>query len=130
MDYVNSLYHWWIHRLVSIVRFYVIAMNHLPCIALEDTLLLAWVCGEERTIEFMERLGYASSKTPLLGLDCEKGTVKHPFPMNYILRPWKLGQWFYQVVKFGIVQYMIIKLLTALLSLILEAFGVYCEGEF
>ncbi|KAB1997707.1 hypothetical protein ES319_D12G042000v1 [Gossypium barbadense] len=78
----------------------------------------------------MERLGYASSKTPLLGLDCEKGTVKHPFPMNYILRPWKLGQWFYQVVKFGIVQYMIIKLLTALLSLILEAFGVYCEGEF
>ena len=54
----------------------------------------------------MKRLGRASSKTPLLGLDCEKGTVKHPFPMNYILRPWKLGQWFYQVVKFGIVQYV------------------------
>ncbi|KHG03719.1 Transmembrane protein [Gossypium arboreum] len=92
--------------------------------------LVACLGGEERTIEFMERLGHASSKTPLLGLDCEKGTVKHPFPVNYILRPWKLGQWFYQVVKFGIVQYMIIKLLTALLSLILEAFGVYCEGEF
>ncbi|XP_022762954.1 protein LAZ1 isoform X2 [Durio zibethinus] len=92
--------------------------------------LVACLGGEERTIEFMERLGRASSKTPLLGLDCEKGTVKHPFPMNYILRPWKLGQWFYQVVKFGIVQYMIIKLLTALLAVILEAFGVYCEGEF
>ncbi|XWS67631.1 hypothetical protein CRYUN_Cryun04dG0022200 [Craigia yunnanensis] len=78
----------------------------------------------------MERVGHASSETPLLGLDCEKGTVKHPFPMNYILRPWKLGQWFYQVIKFGIVQYMIIKLLTALLAVILEAFGVYCEGEF
>ncbi|XVF68051.1 hypothetical protein PTKIN_Ptkin10aG0172100 [Pterospermum kingtungense] len=92
--------------------------------------LVACLGGEERTIEFMERLGRASSKTPLLGLDCEKGTVKHPFPMNYILKPWKLGQWFYLVIKFGIVQYMIIKILTALLAVILEAFGVYCEGEF
>ncbi|KAK8625274.1 hypothetical protein V6N13_090149 [Hibiscus sabdariffa] len=62
-----SLYHWCIHHLVLIVRYYVIAMNHLQCIALEDTLLVAW---------------------------------------------------------------MIIKLLTALLAVILEAFGVYCEGEF
>ncbi|KAE8706642.1 Protein LAZ1 [Hibiscus syriacus] len=92
--------------------------------------LVGCLGGEERTIQFMERLGYASSLAPLLELDCEKGTVKHPFPMNYILKPWKLGQWFYQVVKFGIVQYMIIKLLTALLAVILEAFGVYCEGEF
>ncbi|KAL1180592.1 hypothetical protein V6Z11_A03G243400 [Gossypium hirsutum] len=92
--------------------------------------LVACLGGEERTIQFMERLGYASSLTPLLDLDCDKGTVKHPFPMNYFLKPWKLGQWFYQVIKFGIVQYMIIKLLTALLAVILEAFGVYCEGEF
>ncbi|KAG8497781.1 hypothetical protein CXB51_007236 [Gossypium anomalum] len=85
--------------------------------------LVACLGGEERTIQFMERLGYASSLTPLLDLDCDKGTVKHPFPMNYFLKPWKLGQWFYQVIKFGIVQYMIIKLLTALLAVILEAFG-------
>ncbi|TYG64072.1 hypothetical protein ES288_D06G079700v1 [Gossypium darwinii] len=50
--------------------------------------------------------------------------------MKYFLKPWKLGRWFYQVVKFGIVQYMIIKILTALLAVILEAFCVYCEGEF
>ncbi|MBA0549567.1 hypothetical protein Golob_020590 [Gossypium lobatum] len=92
--------------------------------------LVACLGGEDRTIEFMKRLGRASSKTPLLELDYEKGTIKHPFPMNYILRPWKLGQWFYQVVKFAIVQYMIIKSLTALLAVFLEAFGVYCEGEF
>ncbi|XP_038722733.1 protein LAZ1-like isoform X2 [Tripterygium wilfordii] len=89
--------------------------------------LVACLGGEERTIEFMERQGH--SKTPLIGHD-EKGTVKHPFPMNYILKPWKLGQWFYQVVKFGIVQYMLIKSLTAVLAVVLEAFGVYCEGEF
>ncbi|KAF5727114.1 transmembrane protein [Tripterygium wilfordii] len=88
--------------------------------------LVACLGGEERTIEFMKRQG--RSKTPLIGH--EKGTVKHPFPMNYILKPWKLGQWFYQVVKFGIVQYMLIKSLTAVLAVVLEASGVYCEGEF
>ncbi|TYH67416.1 hypothetical protein ES332_D06G186700v1 [Gossypium tomentosum] len=78
----------------------------------------------------MRRLGRANSKTPLLGHSCEKGTIKHSFPMKYFLKPWKLGRWFYQVVKFGIVQYMIIKISTALLAVILEAFGMYCEGEF
>ena len=54
----------------------------------------------------MERQGRASSKTPLLEHSSENGTVKHPFPMNYFLKPWKLGQGFYQLVKFGIVQYV------------------------
>lgn len=92
--------------------------------------LVACLGGEERTIEFMERQGRASSKTPLLENNCEKGTVKHPFPMNYFLKPWKLGQWFYQVIKIGIVQYMIIKSLSAILAVILEAFNLYCEGDF
>ncbi|XP_052486304.1 protein LAZ1 homolog 1-like [Gossypium raimondii] len=70
----------------------------------------------------MRRLGRANSKTPLLGHSCEKGTIKHSFPMKYVLKPWKLGRWFYQVVKFSIVQYMIIKILAALLAVILEAF--------
>ncbi|TXG75508.1 hypothetical protein E1A91_1Z009700v1 [Gossypium mustelinum] len=51
----------------------------------------------------MRRLGHANSKTPLLGHNCEKGTIKHPFPMKYFLKPWKLSRWLYQVVKFGIV---------------------------
>ncbi|KAH7574794.1 hypothetical protein JRO89_XS02G0005700 [Xanthoceras sorbifolium] len=84
--------------------------------------------GEARTIEFMER--ERRVKAPLLEPGLEKGTIHHPFPLNYILKPWKLGQWFYQVVKFGIVQYMIIKSLSAIVALILEIFGVYCEGEF
>ncbi|KAF5936001.1 hypothetical protein ACSBR2_013903 [Camellia fascicularis] len=90
--------------------------------------LVACLGGEERTIEFMERQGRA--KIPLLDHGIEKGTIKHPFPMNYFLKPWKLNQWVYQVIKFGIVQYMIIKAVTAILSVILEAFGVYCEGDF
>ncbi|KAL3581063.1 hypothetical protein D5086_018898 [Populus alba] len=92
--------------------------------------LVACLGGEERTIEFLEREGRSSSKAPLLEHNHERGIIKHPFPMNYIFKPWKLGQWFYQVVKFGIVQYMLIKSLTAVLAVLLEAFGVYCEGDF
>ncbi|KAH0744833.1 hypothetical protein AABB24_012984 [Solanum stoloniferum] len=92
--------------------------------------LIACLGGEERAILFMEREGRAASKMPLLEHDSEKGVVKHLFPMNYFLKPWKLGQWVYQVIKFGIVQYMIIKAFTAILAVILEAFGVYCEGDF
>ncbi|XP_048233928.1 protein LAZ1 isoform X2 [Ricinus communis] len=92
--------------------------------------LVACLGGEERTIEFMERKGRASFKAPLLEHGDDTGFVKHPFPMNYILKPWRLGRWFYQVVKFGIVQYMLFKSLSAILAVILEAFNVYCEGEF
>ncbi|GAB4853089.1 Protein laz1 [Ancistrocladus abbreviatus] len=92
--------------------------------------LVACMGGEERTIEFMERQGRSASLAPLLEQCSEKGVIKHPFPMNYFLKPWKLGEWLYQVIKSGIVQYMIIKSLTAILAVILEAFGVYCEGDF
>ncbi|KAJ6386360.1 hypothetical protein OIU77_029348 [Salix suchowensis] len=87
-------------------------------------------CLEERSIEFLEREGRLCSKAPLLEHNHERGIIKHPFPMNYIFKPWKPGQWFYQVVKFGIVQYMLIKSLTAVLAVLLEVFGVYCEGDF
>lgn len=45
-------------------------------------------------------------KTSLLEPGSDKGTIVHPFPMNYFMKPWELGQWFYQVVKIGIVQYV------------------------
>ncbi|XP_022854457.1 protein LAZ1-like [Olea europaea var. sylvestris] len=92
--------------------------------------LVACLGGEERTIAFMKREGRISAKMPLLDHGSERGIVKHPFPMNLILKPWKMGQWVYQVIKFGIVQYMIIKAVTAILAVILEVFGVYCEGDF
>jgi hypothetical protein len=38
---LNSLFHCWIRQLVLISKYCGIAMNHLLCIALEDTLLLA-----------------------------------------------------------------------------------------
>ncbi|WOK98412.1 protein LAZ1 [Canna indica] len=88
--------------------------------------LVACLGGEERTIEYLDRQG--NMKTPFLE---HEGEIKHPFPMNYIFRkPWRLSKWFYQIIKMGIVQYMIIKTVTAILAMVLEACGVYCDGEF
>jgi len=51
----------------------------------------------------MKRHGHSNATTPLLEPFCEKVFVKKPFPLNYFFKPWRLGQWFFQVVKFGIV---------------------------
>ncbi|URE28610.1 hypothetical protein MUK42_18201 [Musa troglodytarum] len=149
---------------VLIAVSYVIATRPLPCTALEDILLLAWIVicliclehiiapfkviwqagstiptcikwlhlliigGEERTIEFMEREGCSSAATPLLDHASERGVIHHHFPMNYLLKPWRVGMWFYQLIKFGIFQYMIIKTITAILSVILKL-SVYTVKE-
>uniref|UniRef100_A0A0E0KEW9 Protein LAZ1 homolog 2 n=1 Tax=Oryza punctata TaxID=4537 RepID=A0A0E0KEW9_ORYPU len=44
--------------------------------------------------------------------------------------PNALGERLYTIIKFGLVQYMILKSLCAFLSFILELFGVYGDGEF
>lgn len=65
------------------------------------------VGGEERTIEFMKAEGFSNSvEETLLSNTSGRGIVNHPFPMNYMLKPWKLGEEFYQRIKFGIVQYV------------------------
>eukprot|EP00249_Psilotum_nudum_P021551 c28152_g1_i3 orf=571-1734(+) len=68
--------------------------------------LIACLGGEDRTIEMMERQAIAGPRTPLLDHSSGKAVVKHLFPLNYFLKPWSLGQEFYQAFKFGIVQYM------------------------
>uniref|UniRef100_A0A0E0CPL6 Uncharacterized protein n=1 Tax=Oryza meridionalis TaxID=40149 RepID=A0A0E0CPL6_9ORYZ len=92
--------------------------------------ITACLGGEERTIAFLKREGGEDSGEPLLHGASEKGIIHHHFPVNYILKPWRMGVRFYQIIKFGIFQYVIIKTLTASLSLILQPFGAYCDGEF
>jgi hypothetical protein len=62
--------------------------------------------GEDRTIEFLKKEGGSGSDAPLLGRASEERYVNHPFPMNYMLNPWPIGEWFYIVVKSGLVQYV------------------------
>ncbi|KAG6626064.1 protein LAZ1 homolog 1-like isoform X1 [Carya illinoinensis] len=92
--------------------------------------LIACLGGEEKTIEFMENQGLIDFDRPLLKEAYTYGVVEHPFPLNCVLRDWYLGPNFYNAVKIGIVQYMILKMICALLAMILEVFGVYGEGKF
>lgn len=66
--------------------------------------------GEDRTIEFLKKEGGSGSDAPLLGQASEQRYVNHPFPMNYMLKSWPLGEWFYLVIKFGLVQYVCVSL--------------------
>lgn len=112
--------------------------------------------GEDNTIKLMENQYDITSSTPLLEA-AYPGVVKHPFPLNCLIKQWYLGADFYQAVKIGIVQYvcaftiwifcsissgnaccywldimcqMILKMICAFLAIILESFGVYGEGQF
>ncbi|KAK3043803.1 hypothetical protein RJ639_000502 [Escallonia herrerae] len=92
--------------------------------------LIACLGGEHGTIQFMESQSLINSSIPLLEESYAYGVVEHPFPLNCFLREWHLGPDFYQAVKIGIVQYMILKLICALLAMICQYFGVYGEGRF
>lgn len=92
--------------------------------------LIACLGGEDNTIKFMESQSIISTSIPLLEESYAYGVVEHPFPLNCLLREWHLGSDFYQAVKIGIVQYMILKLICGLLAMIFEFFGVYGEGKF
>ncbi|XP_024530263.1 protein LAZ1 [Selaginella moellendorffii] len=94
--------------------------------------LIACLGGEDRVVDMLERQAIAGPRTPLLvrSRSSGKAAVKHPIPLNCCLTPWSLGQDFYHIVKFGIVQYMILKTTLSFLSLFLNVFDAYGEGEF
>lgn len=92
--------------------------------------LVACLGGEDKTIESLERQAIAGPRTPLLVHSSGRAAVKHGFPIHYFLKPWDLGKQFYQAFKFGLVQFMILKTFSALLSLVLQFWKLYGEGEF
>lgn len=92
--------------------------------------LIACLGGEDNTIKFMESKSLITSSIPLIEESYTYGIVEHPFPLNCILREWYLGPDFYQAVKIGIVQYMILKPICAILAIFFQFLGVYGEGKF
>ncbi|KAG1331189.1 hypothetical protein COCNU_02G011570 [Cocos nucifera] len=92
--------------------------------------LIACLGSEVRTIEHMETQSQISSSSPLFELEYLDGAVRHPFPLNCFLKHWHLGSDFYDAVKTGIVQYMILKTICALLAILLEFIGAYGGGKF
>ncbi|KAL6504488.1 hypothetical protein OROGR_026411 [Orobanche gracilis] len=114
-------------RLLSTAKLYEIAMKLLLYICVSTSCLAG---GEESTSEFMEKQSLATSSIPFLDEAYAVGVVEHPYPLNCFLRDWNLGSDFYQAVKIGIVQYMILKMICAFLAMFFEFLGIYGEGKF
>ncbi|CAA3001977.1 LAZ1 homolog 2 [Olea europaea subsp. europaea] len=91
--------------------------------------LIACLGGEMKVIELLEDESRKEISKPLLEGDENSKLQRRTF-RNFILHPSALGKDLFTMIKFGLVQYMILKAVCALLALILELFGMYGDGEF
>ncbi|XP_027338365.1 protein LAZ1 homolog 2 [Abrus precatorius] len=148
-SYTNPAEQKWIVAIISMVPIYAtesiislwyprlslacdILRNYYEAFALYSfgRYLIACLGGEGRVVELLEdESGEHLRKSLLDGLDENHGTEQRSFG-NFFWRPCKLGKDLLTIEKFGLVQYMILKTVCALLAFILELFGVYGDGEF
>ncbi|KAL8498263.1 hypothetical protein ACS0TY_021549 [Phlomoides rotata] len=91
--------------------------------------LIACLGGEVQVIELLEDEAKKETEKPLLEGDTNRQTQRKTIH-NFILHPTFLGQKLFTIIKFGLVQYVILKALCALIALVLELCGVYGDGEF
>ncbi|KAL2532684.1 Protein LAZ12 [Abeliophyllum distichum] len=91
--------------------------------------LIACLGGELKVIELLEDESREQINKPLLEGDKNTEFQRRTF-CNFILHPSTLGKDLFPIIKFGLVQYMILKTVCAFLALILELFGKYGDGEF
>ncbi|KAK3146991.1 hypothetical protein QOZ80_3BG0276320 [Eleusine coracana subsp. coracana] len=92
--------------------------------------LVACLGGEQQVLRLLENRKKEELNEQLL-VSQEKGKAHNRSRVcNFICDPNSLGENLYTIIKFGLVQYMILKTLCAFLALILELFGAYGDGEF
>lgn len=60
--------------------------------------------------------------------DTELG--KHPWPLDQVLFPWELGTEFMLQCKHGVLQYVVFKTISTVLTFAFESMGIYHEGKF
>ncbi|EPS60656.1 hypothetical protein M569_14147, partial [Genlisea aurea] len=87
--------------------------------------LIACLGGEAEVEKLLEDEGRNKMEEPLLEIPPEEKTFR-----NFFFRPCRLGRDLFNIIRFGLVQYMILKTLCAFLAFILEMVGVYGNGNF
>ncbi|KAK6944722.1 Organic solute transporter subunit alpha/Transmembrane protein 184 [Dillenia turbinata] len=92
--------------------------------------LVACLGGERRVIELLEHESKKKIREPLLEREDEKPDSRQRSFGNFFTQPYVLGKDLFSIIKFGLVQYMILKTFCAFLALFLELFGIYGDGEF
>ncbi|CAN1243336.1 Protein LAZ1 homolog 2 [Linum perenne] len=96
--------------------------------------LIACLGGEARVLEILETDSQRQLVQPFLKEDDEE---KQGRPLrqrssiiNFFCHPCVIGRDLFNIERFGLVQYMILKTLCAFLAFVLEIFGVYGDGRF
>ncbi|OVA08326.1 Organic solute transporter Ost-alpha [Macleaya cordata] len=92
--------------------------------------LVACIGGERRVVELLEYESRKHLSEPLLEGEDKSQVLQNQSLKNFCFNPRVLGENLYTIVKFGIVQYMILKTFCSFLALLLELCGVYGDGEF
>lgn len=91
--------------------------------------LVACLGGELQVMELLEDDARKQISEPLLE-GGKSSRQQHNTCCNFIFHPCVLGKKLFSIIRFGLVQYMILKTLCALLAFVLELCGVYGDGEF
>ncbi|CAN1243332.1 Protein LAZ1 homolog 2 [Linum perenne] len=89
--------------------------------------LIACLGGEARVLEILETDSQRQLVQPFLKEDDEE---KRSSIINFFCHPCVIGRDLFNIERFGLVQYMILKTLCAFLAFVLEIFGVYGDGRF
>ncbi|CAI0448146.1 unnamed protein product [Linum tenue] len=95
--------------------------------------LVACLGGEGRVLEILETESRKQLVKPLLegGEEENSPQLRRKSSMvNFLFHPDLIGRDLFNIERFGLVQYMILKTLSAFLAFLLELFGVYCDGRF
>ncbi|KAL6224280.1 hypothetical protein ACLB2K_003135 [Fragaria x ananassa] len=92
--------------------------------------LVACLGGERRVVELLENQSGKLLNEALVEGEDENIRKPHWSLRDFFFQPTIIGKYLFTVVKFGLVQYMILKTACAFLALVLEIFGVYGNGEF
>ncbi|CAN6324955.1 unnamed protein product [Urochloa humidicola] len=92
--------------------------------------LVACLGGERQVFQLLENRKREELSEQLLENQDKARAHSRSRVRNFFCDPNALGESLYTIIKFGLVQYMILKTLCAFLALILEPFGAYGDGEF
>ncbi|KAG2540156.1 hypothetical protein PVAP13_9NG537400 [Panicum virgatum] len=92
--------------------------------------LVACLGGERQVFRLLENRKREELTEQLLDGQDKAQAQNQSRVRNFFCDPNALGENLYTIIKFGLVQYMILKTLCAFLALILEPFGAYGDGEF
>lgn len=58
-----------------------------------------------------------------------KPPLPHMWPLAYVLRPWQMGTPFIRAVQAGVLNYVVLRPITAVVGFVLTPFGLYTAGD-